>query len=230
MKALLSLLLAATILAAPAVAQDMADSVVDKSTKRAYPVHIQAGPTDQIHTLTGIGVRTRTMLNVKVYAVGLYIDADAARVALADWAGKEPKELEKDEAMFQRMLEMDMGMTLRLVMTRDVGGDKMAEAFDKALAPRVETAATDMNMASGSDALTQFRGYFGVDKVTDDSELIFSCVDGTLYTTIQGEVAEAIESPALCWALLDVYIGEKPISKGAKKNIGKGMAGVLAQE
>ena len=228
MKAPLSLLLAATLLAAPAVAQDMADSVIDNSTKRAYPVHLQAGATDQIHTLTGIGVRTRTILNVKVYAVGLYIDADPARVALADWAGKEPKKLEKDKAMFRRMLEMDMGMTLRLVMTRDVDGEKMAEAFDKALAPRVEKAAAEMTMADGSDALAQFRGYFGIDKVTDDSELIFSCVDGTLYTTIQGEVAEAIESPALCWALFDVYIGDKPISSGAKKNIGKGMAAVLA--
>ncbi len=228
MKAPHSLLLAATLLAAPAAAQDMADSVVDKSTKRAYPVLIQAGTTDQIHTLAGIGVRTRTMLNIKVYAVGLYIDQEPAKVALADWAGKEPKELEKNKAMFQRMLEMDMGMTLRLIMTRDVGGEKMAEAFEKALAPRVEKAAAEMNMADGTDALAAFRGYFGVDKVTDDSELIFSCVDGTLYTTIKGGVAEDIESPALCWALFDVYIGEKPISKGAKKNIGKGMAAVLA--
>lgn len=228
MKAPLSVLLAATLLAAPAAAQDMADSVVDKSTKRAYPVHIKAGTTDQVHTLTGIGVRTRTMLNIKVYAVGLYIDAEPAKVALADWAGMKPKELEKNKAMFQRMLEMDMGMTLRLIMTRDVGGEKMAEAFEKALAPRVEKAAAEMNMADGTEALAQFRGYFGVDKVTDDSELIFSCVDGTLYTTIQGAVSEAIESPALCWALFDVYVGEKPISKGAKKNIGKGMAAVLA--
>jgi hypothetical protein len=228
MKAPLSLLLAATILAAPAVAQDMADSVVDKSTKRAYPVHIQAGETDQIHTLTGVGVRTRTMLNVKVYAVGLYIDAMAAQVGMADWAGKTPKELEKDKEMFRRMLEMDMGMTLRLVMTRDVGGDKMAEAFEKSLAPRVEKAAAEMDMPGGTEALAQFRSYFGVDKVTDGSVLIFSCVDGILFSTIQGEVAEAIMSPALCWALFDVYLGEKPISSGAKKNFGKGMAGILA--
>lgn len=228
MKAPLSLLLAATLLAPAAVAQDMADSVMHNSTKRAYPVHLQAGATDQVHTLAGIGVRTKTFLNVKVYAVGLYIDADAARVGLADWAGMEPKKLEKNKDMFRRILEMDMGMTLRLVMTRDVDGETMAEAFDKALAPRVEKAAAEMDMPGGSEALAQFRGYFGLDKVTDDSELVFSCVDGTLYSTIKGEVAEAIESPALCWALFDVYIGEKPISSGAKKNIGKGMAAVLA--
>ncbi len=227
MKAPLSLLLAATLVTAPAVAQDMTDSVVDNSTKRAYPVNIQAGETDQIHALTGIGVRTRTMLNIKVYAVGLYIDAYAAREGMADWAGKEPKELEKDKEMFRRMLQMDMGMTLRLVMTRDVGGDKMADAFEKSLAPRVEKAAAEMDMPGGTEALAKFRSYFGVDKVTDGSVLIFSCVDGILFSTIQGTVAEAIESPALCWALFDVYIGEKPISSGAKKNFGKGMAGIL---
>ena len=230
MKAPLSLLLATTLLAVPAVAQDMTDSVVDNSTKRAYPVLIQAGETDQIHTLTGIGVRTRTMLNIKVYAVGLYIDPYAAREGMVDWAGKEPKELEKDKEMFRRMLQMDMGMTLRLVMTRDVGGDKMAEAFEKSLAPRVEKAAAEMDMPGGTEALAKFRSYFGVDKVTDGSVLIFSCVDGILFSTIQGEVAEAILSPALCWALFDVYIGEKPISSGAKKNFGKGMAGILAED
>jgi hypothetical protein len=228
MKVPLSLLLGATLLTAPAVAQEMTDSVVDNSTKRAYPVYLQAGTTDQIHTLTGIGVRTRTMLNIKVYAVGLFVDADAARVNLANWAGNEPKELEKDKEMFRRMLQMDTGMTLRLVMTRDVDGEKMAEAFEKSLAPRVEKAAAEMDMPGGTEALAQFRSYFDVDKVTDDSELIFSCVDGTLYTTIKGEVAEAIESPALCWALFDVYIGEKPISSGAKKDFGRGMAAVLA--
>ena len=130
MKAPLSLLLAATILAAPAVAQDMADSVVDKSTKRAYPVHLQAGETDQIHTLTGIGVRTRTMLNVKVYAVGLYIDAMAAQVGMADWAGKTPKELEKDKEVFRRMLEMDMD---HVVVTVDRHGNTSAASVPLAL-------------------------------------------------------------------------------------------------
>jgi hypothetical protein len=230
MKAPASLLLAA-LLAFPgpalAGAQDMADSVIDNSTKRAYPVLLEAGTSGQTHTLTGIGVRTRTMLNIKVYAVGLYVDADAARAGLTDWAGKDAKELEKDKEMFRRLLQMDIGMTLRLVMTRDVDGDTMAEAFDKSLGPRVETAAAEMNMPGGTEALAQFRGYFGLDKVTDGSELVFSCVDGTLFSTIKGEVAEAIESPALCWALFDIYIGEKPISSGAKKNFGKGMAAIL---
>ena len=223
------LILAGLAWAGTGMAQEQAGTVMEESSKRAYPVHLEAGPTGYMHTLVGMGVRTKTFLNVKVYAVGLYIDADAAATALADWAGKEPKELEKDKALFARLLEMDMGMTLRLVMTRDVDGETMASAFDDALAPRLEKAA-EMGMPDSTDALATFRGYFGLDKVTDDSELIFSCVDGTLYTRIKGEQADPIESAALCWAMFDVYLGEKPISKGAKKNIGKGFARMLNGE
>jgi hypothetical protein len=187
-----------------------------------------AGTTGQTHALVGMGVRTKSFLKVKVYAVGFYIDPHPAAEALTDWAGKEPKELEKDNALFARLLQMDMGMTLRLVMTRDVDGEKMASAFDDALAPRLEKAAAGEDTMAATEALTKFRGYFSLDKVTDGSVLIFSCVDGTLYTTIRGEVAEDIASPELCWALFDVYIGEKPISKDTKKNIGKGFAPFLS--
>ncbi len=222
------IVLAGVLLAGAVAAQEPTDTVIEPGSKRAYPVNIEAGTTDQTHALVGMGVRTKTFLNVKVYAVGFYIDPHAAAESLSEWAGKEPKELEKDKALFARVLQMDMGMTLRLVMTRDVDGEKMASAFDDALAPRIEKATAEMDMADGTEALTQFRGYFSLDKVTDDSELIFSCVDGTLYTTIQGVVAEDIDSATLCWALFDLYIGEKPISKGAKKNIGKGFATLLS--
>lgn len=228
MKRPVLMLVAGMLMAGTAWAQEHPDTVIEKSSKRAYPVHLMAGPTGQTHTLTGIGVRTKTFLNVKVYAVGLYVDAAAAREALEDWAAKSPKELEKDKSLYARLLDMDIGMTLRLVMTRNVGGETMANAFDEALAPRVEKAAAEMNMPGGMEALAKFRSYFGLDKVTDGSILQFSCVDGTLYSNIKGEEAEPIESPALCWALFDVYLGEKPISKGAKKKMGRGFAEILA--
>lgn len=222
----LSLIVASLL---PVAARSQAPDVVrEPASDVAFPVRLSPPGSTGEHVLAGTAIRTKTIFRIKVYAFGLYVDADAARVVLAQWAGMEPKALEKNEAMFSRMLDMDFGMTLRLVMTRDVDGDTMAEAFEKSLAPRVETAASEMNMPGGTEALAQFRGYFGLDKVTDDSELIFSCVDGMLFSTIKGEAAEPIASPALCWALFDIYLGDKPISSGAKKNFGKGMAGVLA--
>jgi hypothetical protein len=111
-------------------------------------------------------------------------------------------------------------MTLRLVMTRNVGGDDMAEAFDGALRPRVQRAAAEMSLPGGEDALATFRGYFSVGEMTKDSELLFSCTpDGTLSSRVKGEDRAPIASAALCWALFDVYLGANPISGDGKKSV-----------
>lgn len=211
--------------ACPLAAQE---TVEERSSKVPFPVELTTPGAHLTHRLVGMGVRTRTILKVKVYAFGIYVDLATARSALSEYAGKTDKDLEKDKAFHARVLEMDIPMTLRLVMTRDVDGEAMADAFDGALSPRVERAAAEKDMPGGAEALETFRGYFGLDKVTKESELIFTCTpDGRLATSIRGELQQEIISRALCWALFDVYLGEKPISGGGKKNVMRGFAELL---
>jgi hypothetical protein len=223
--------LAALVLTGPtATAQEEEQSVIhERSSGVAFPVELAVPGTEMTHVITGTGIRTKTFLKVKVYAFGLYVDPAAASTALVDYAGMEGKELEKNDEFFDTVLEQDFGMTLRLVMTRDVGGEDMAEAFDGALRPRVQRAAAEMDMPGGEAALDEFRGFFSVDEMTKESEIVFSCApDGTLRTSVKGEVQAELTSGALCWALFDVYLGEDPISGGGKKNIGKAFADVLS--
>jgi hypothetical protein len=222
--------LAALVVSGPtATAQEEEQGVVhERGSGVAFPVELAVPGTEMTHVITGTGIRTKTFLKVKVYAFGLYVDPVAARTALVDYAGMEGKDLEKNDAFFDTVLEQDFGMTLRLVMTRDVGGEDMAEAFDGALRPRVQQAAAERDMPGGEAALDEFRGFFSVDEMTKESEIVFSCApDGTLRTSVKGEVQAEIISGALCWALFDVYLGEDPISGGGKKNIGKAFADVL---
>jgi hypothetical protein len=229
MKRVLSILGVLAVLAPPLHAQEAAeDTVYERNSAVAFPVHLTVPGHLEQHLLTGTGIRTKTFLKVKVYAFGLYVDADAARAALSGFAGRTSKELEKDQEFYGQLLEMGFPMTLRLVMTRGVGGDDMADAFDGALRPRVQRAATEMNMPGGEDALGEFRAYFNVDELTKFSELVFTCADGTLMSSVRGEVKAEIDSPALCWALFDVYIGRKPISGGAKKSVIKRFPELLA--
>jgi hypothetical protein len=159
-------------------------------------------------------------LKVQVYAFGLYVDAPRATSALHAWAGRSARDLELDPSFYRELLEGRFGMTLRLVMTRDVNGDDMAEAFDDALRPRVRRAATELSMPGGEAALTRFRGYFDVKELTRETELLFSWLPGgTLVTSVQGEVKGEIHSVALSWALFDVYLGADPISKDGKKSL-----------
>jgi hypothetical protein len=167
---------------------------------------------------------------VKVYAFGLYVDPAGAAATLAGYAGKDAKALEKDASFYQTLLEQRFPMTLRLVMTRDVGGEDMADAFDGALRPRVIQAGAEKNMPGGEAALDTFRGWFNVGEMTKDSELLFSCSpEGTLSSSVKGSANPPLSSPALCWALFDVYLGPKPISGDGKKGVIANFPDLLAR-
>jgi hypothetical protein len=220
MKRALFLLAATAVLALPSTAQETGVAMaVEPSSNVPFPMMLTVPGHMEQHRLTGMGLRTKTFLKVKVYAFGLYVDADAARAALSAYADQSPRDLERSKEFYSQLLQMGFPMTLRLVMTRNVGGDDMADAFDGALRPRVQTAAAEMNMPGGEAALDNFRTYFSVEEMTKESELVFTCANGTLMSQVKGEVQPEIQSPALCWALFDVYLGEKPISGDGKKKV-----------
>lgn len=210
-------LVSAVALAWPAAAGAQ-DTMTEPGSGVAFPLRLSA-PAGGEQVLTGAGLRTKTFLQVKVYAFGLYVDSAGAVAALAPHAGKDRKALQNDQAFYDDLLKLQFPMTLRLVMTRNVGGEDMAEAFDGALRPRVQRAAAERGMPGGEEALTTFRGYFSVGEMTKEAELLFSCTpDGTLSSRVKGQDQPAIVSPALCWALFDVYLGPDPISGGGKKS------------
>lgn len=224
----LVLLTAVAWATAPLSAQEV-DSILERSSKVPFPVEMEVAGGTAHHVLTGTGIRTKTFLKVKVYAFGLYVDPAGARSVLSSFAGRSASELEHDDAFYQRILDRNFGTTLRLVMTRDVGGEDMADAFDGALRPRVQHAAAEMGMPDGEEALDIFRGFFSLGEMTKGAELVFTCSpEGVLWTTIKGEPQPQIESPGLCWALFDVYLGEHPISGDGKKRLVERFPEILA--
>lgn len=208
-------------------AQASTDSVVERYSRRAFPVTITVPGRVIQHTLIGTALRTKTFLQVHVYAYAIYVNADQARQQLAAWRGKTAKELEKDEGFYKALLSGTLGKSLRLHMTRDVGGDDMAEAFDEALGPRVDQAA-EQGMTGGREALTEFRSFFNVEELKKETILTFACLpDGSLLTSVGGQLRSPIHSPALCRALFDVYLGEHPIMKRGKQTVVERMPEVL---
>jgi hypothetical protein len=171
-----------------------------------------------VQTLTGTGVRTRTVFKVKVYTFGLYVDAGAARGALSQWRGKSAAELSGDQAVYAELLKGGFPMTLRLVMSRDVSAAQMTEAFDDALTPRIAQAA-QRSMADGAEALAQFRALFTT-PLSRGTEILFSWTpDDKLLVSIGGRQVGVIDSRAFAWALFDVYLGAKPISPEGKRSV-----------
>jgi hypothetical protein len=191
-----------------------------------FPAQIQT-PAG-IYVLTGTGVRSRTVLKVKVYTFGLYMDPDRARATLAPWRGKSAAELAHDLSLSDELLKGSIPMTLRLEMARDVGARQMVEAFDDALAPRV-AQATQRGMPGGTDALARFRALFA-SELTKGTELLFTCTPAnSMLVSIGGRPVGAIENRALCWALFDVYLGARPISPEGKRTVIARMPKVIGE-
>lgn len=217
MRALLTTVTVATLLSSMLSAQTPA-TIEEPSSHVPFPVTITTSAGPQV--LTGTGIRTKTIFKVKVYAFGIYVDPAEARSRLSAYAGQSARDLERNDEFYTTLLQMQIPMSLRLVMTRDVDGETMAEAFDGALRPRVERAAEEKNLPGGVEALERFRSYFSVDEMTKESEALFTCYpDGRMETKVRGEERPDLRSQALCWALFDVYLGEDPISGDGKKKV-----------
>ncbi len=174
-------------------------------------------------SLAGTGIRTKTIFKVKVYAMGLYMHAGPTRTALAKWKGKDLKSLSKDEGFYKAMMSAPVAKSMRLVMTRDVDGEDMAEAFSDSLGPRVKTACEGLEAADADKArasVKAFEAYFSVDELKEDVEILFTWLpSGQLVTSVGGEVQGVLVAPILCAALFDIYFGKDPISDSSKTSL-----------
>lgn len=179
----------------------------------AFPRWGPAVGGEALHTLVGMGVRTKTIFGVKVYAAGLYVDAAAAREALARWKGVGAQALAEDRAFRQALAHGSFGRSLRLVFCRDVDAEDVREAFEESLGPRVKAAAK-RGLPGGEEALRRFRGFFDAGELEEGDEIVFSAwPDGRLVTRVKGREPRVVESQALCQALFDVYLDQDPIQE-----------------
>lgn len=205
------------------------ETVAEPRSKVAFPVTLAPPGGGDPLALTGLGVRTRTIFAVKVYAVGLYVDAAAARKPLARWAGRSAKELAADASFHEALLRDGFARSLRLVMTRDVDGDDLWKAFDDALGERVRERALARGLRGGAEALETWRDQLAVEELAKGTELVFTWLPGgRLVSRIGGKLRGEIRSPALCWALFDVYLGPEPVSGRIKRGLVRRFPELLA--
>lgn len=199
--------------------QEEVPQIKERKTKVSFPAW---GPNyaGERMDLLGTAVRTKTFLSVKVYAYGLFVDPYGAQEALADYGDKTADQLAKDESFYDVLLADNFTKCVRMVFVRNVSGEDVREAFDKDIGPRLKKAKEEREMPDATEQLTQFKTYFSAKKLKKDSEILFYWEPGgTLVTIVNGERKDDLESPALCWALFDIFLGQKPIMKKGKKTV-----------
>ena len=178
--------------------------------------------------LAGAGIQQATLFRINVYAFGLYGDRDAARAALADYAGRPATRLAEDETLYHRLLELEFAMSLRLVLARDLSGADIAKAFDQALRPRLERRQGAAG-AHDSTALQRNRGYFAMDRLGKGAEILF-CYRPTerLTVPVAGTVHQPLRSRTLCEVLFDLYLGAEALSEQGRRRVIASFPALLA--
>jgi hypothetical protein len=182
-------ILLALAFAAPALAQDVAEP------KSGVKFAAKSGDM----SLLGVGLRTRTMLKVKVYAVGLYVADSALAGPLAAFKGKT------DTAPFYKELTWgDFGKQIVMKFTRGVSTDQIRGAFRETL--------------QGTSKLDQFLGYFGDTKEGEEYVLTWK-PGGVLATKVAGVEKPEIADKTFAAAVFGIWLGEKPIQEDIKKGL-----------
>ena len=180
--------------------------------------------------LLGMGIREKTVFNVNVYSYALFVDQKTVQKDLAKWKGAPKSKVEKDSALFSKLLTQVGTKELRLRFCRKVDTEDIVSAFEDSLKPRILSIRKreSVTEAKKLENLNRFRKFFKADKIKDGNELRFTWhPDGTLSTVVNGVRSPDIMAPALCKALFDVYIGKDPISKSGKKKLVHRLPGII---
>lgn len=182
-------LLAAPFLAAPVLAQN----VTEPKSGVSFPVK-----TDGM-SLLGVGLRTKTMLKVKVYAIGLYVADSALSAPLAAHKGKT------DSPAFTRdLVTGDFGKQIVLKFVRDLSADQIQGAFREVLT------------AANPQKTELFVNYFGEIKARQEAVLRWA-PGGTLEVNVAGLGKTPIEDKAFAASVFGIWLGDKPIQDDIKR-------------
>ncbi len=141
--------------------------------------------------LNGVGLRTATMLKIKVYVMALYLEEPSSDpMAIIDSTG---------------------AARIELHMLRDVGADDMRKAWDEGF---------ENNYTGSADLSAELAALKKATSDLSEGDLMAFDFSGTTVTASHnGETTGTIEGAELRRALLSVWLGKKPPNKGLKEGI-----------
>jgi len=146
------------------------------------------------HSLVLNGVALRKKAIFKVYEAGLYLPAKSSDA--------------------DAILAADAPRHMVMQFLRDVGKDKMCEAWNEALENNTPDASAELKAD-----FTALCGY--MDDMKDKQQMVFTYLPGTgTEVSIAGTVKGTIPGKAFADALFKAWIGPKPgPGEGFKKNL-----------
>jgi len=174
-------------LGAPALAQDVAEP------RSGVKFASKDGDT----SLLGVGLRTKTIAKVKVYAIGLYVADSAISGPLKSTAGTAE--------LYHELQNGDFRKTIVMKFLRDVSTDQVRDAFRDSL--------------KGVGGKTEvWISYFN--DIRSGQECVISWMPSAgLETKVAGVNKPTIDDKALSSAVFGIWLGDKPAQEDIKKGL-----------
>ena len=157
---------------------------------------------------------------MNVYAVAQWVDPVGAKKALAKWKGKTGEAVEDDQAFFDALCAGDFEKRLRLEFVRDVGVDKIKEAFKASL--KLSFGGTIPKY--GNDFIAAFKN-----ELTEKSSYEFHFLPGkTIVAYENGKKLGSWKDKGLAEAVWKIWF-QKELAEDKLVVVKKGLVSRLAE-
>jgi Chalcone isomerase-like len=165
--------------------------------KTGVPFATKAGDM----SLLGVGLRTKTFLKFKVYALGLYVADSALTGPLAVHKGKTGT-----SAFYRDLVEGDFEKQLVLKLVRDLSAEQIQGSFRSHL-PVANPKLTE-----------QFVSYFDATKAGQECVLRW-VPGGRLETTVGGVTKPPIADKAFADEVFAIWLRDRPAEDAIRKQL-----------
>jgi hypothetical protein len=152
-------------------------------------------------SLLGVGLRTKTFLKFKVYALGLYVADPALSGPLAVHKGKLGT-----SAFYRDLVVGDFEKQFVLKLVRDLSAEQIQGTFRSHLT------------GANPRLLAQFVSYFGPTKAGQDC-ILHWVPGGRLETTVGGIVKPPIEDKSFADAVFSIWLRDRPEEDPIRKQV-----------
>lgn len=208
-----------------------AATVKDQATGVEFPLATQLWDGETCRCL-GAGARTKKVafVGVKVYAAALYVEAEKAAHELG--VRSRGGFFDTDDDYAQALADGAFVKMLQVQLVRKIDGETFFGAIEEALTPRLSVTG---EMAT----LGKFKKFFEGKSLEKGTNILLlwrtQGVLDVLSTASQQDFSTAkpdlqIESPGLCRALFEVYLGQNTVVPEAKASWVAGAKALLDSE
>ncbi|MCO5602552.1 hypothetical protein L7F22_056685 [Adiantum nelumboides] len=219
-------LLPLACLAPPSVA-----SFTEPSTGVSFPSSIY--PADDganLHQLAGVGLRKKSILGLKsitVYAFGVYANEVSLRDKLGlKYTDHSGADLKKNKQFHDDIVASDFDLAVRLVIVYGrlkIGS--VRSAFEESIGNRIQKFSGKEDRPLLESFTSLFKDDIKLPKGTTID--VRRQAGHILTTTIDGKDLGSVQSPLLCRAFFDLYIGDEPFDSKGKEDVDLKLAALV---